>query len=164
MQIGAGRRAVMSLGLDKMADSVTGQTVVDPKGYMTDMSSLEVKSDAEIGDIKKARTLLKSVINTNPRHAPGWVAAARLEEVAGRHADARQLIQKGCDMCPGSEDVWLEAARLQTPENAKAVLARGVAANPTSARLWMQVAWLQVEGLQTAVRKCMWLICSAGQA
>ena len=58
----------------------------------------------------------------------------------------------------------LEAARLQTPENAKAVLARGVAANPTSARLWMQVAWLQVEGLQTAERKCMWLICSAGQA
>eukprot|EP00891_Asterochloris_glomerata_P002445 jgi/Astpho2/2445/fgenesh1_pg.00044_%23_65_t len=142
-EIGAGRRAVMSLGLDKMADSVTGQTVVDPKGYMTDMSSLEVKSDAEIGDIKKARTLLKSVINTNPRHAPGWVAAARLEEVAGRHADARQLIQKGCDMCPGSEDVWLEAARLQTPENAKAVLARGVAANPTSARLWMQAACLE---------------------
>ena len=41
-------------------------------------------ADAEISDIKKARLLLKSVINTNPRHAPGWIAAARLEEVAGK--------------------------------------------------------------------------------
>ncbi len=40
--------------------------------------------DAEISDIKKARLLLKSVISTNPRHAPGWIAAARLEEVAGK--------------------------------------------------------------------------------
>lgn len=41
-------------------------------------------TDAEISDIKKARLLLKSVISTNPRHAPGWIAAARLEEVAGK--------------------------------------------------------------------------------
>ena len=45
---------------------------------------------------------------------------------------------KGCELCPGSEDVWLEAARLQTPDHAKALLARGVAANPTSIKLWMQ--------------------------
>jgi hypothetical protein len=32
-----------------MADSVTGQTVVDPKGYLTDLNSIVVKSDAEIG-------------------------------------------------------------------------------------------------------------------
>jgi len=57
--------------------------VVDPKGYLTDLNSIKVASEAEIGDIKKARTLLKSVIGTNPKHAPGWVAAARLEEVAG---------------------------------------------------------------------------------
>jgi len=42
---------------------------------------MKVSSDAEIGDIKKARLLLKSVINTNPKHAPGWIAAARLEEL-----------------------------------------------------------------------------------
>ena len=52
----------------------------------------QVSSDAEIGDIKRARTLLKSVISTNPRHAPGWVAAARLEELAGKVGDARKLI------------------------------------------------------------------------
>ncbi len=25
-------------------------------------------------------------------------------------AEARKLIMKGCDLCPTSEDVWLEAA------------------------------------------------------
>ena len=54
-------------------------------------------------------------------------------------AEARKLIMKGCELCPTSEDVWLEAARFQTQDNAKALLARGVAANPTSVKLWMQV-------------------------
>ena len=45
------------------------------------------------------------------------------EEGAGKLVQARQVIRDGCRACPASEDVWLEAARLQTPENAKAVLA-----------------------------------------
>ena len=57
--------------------------MVDPKGYLTDLKSLKISSEAEISDIKKARLLLKSVISTNPKHAPGWIAAARLEELAG---------------------------------------------------------------------------------
>eukprot|EP00887_Chlorella_sp_A99_P001425 scaffold8.g1425.t1 len=100
-------------------------------------------ADAEISDIKKARLLLKSVISTNPKHAPGWIAAARLEEVAGKLAAARELVMKGCELCPTNEDVWLEAARLQTPENAKAILARGVAALPDSVKIWMQAARLE---------------------
>ena len=54
------------------------------------------------------------------------------EEVAGKLADARKLIQKGCDLCPTSEDVWLEFARLSKPEDAKAIVAKGVGAIPTS--------------------------------
>ena len=46
-------------------------------------------------------------------------------------------------MCPTNEDVWLEAARLQNPEMAKAVLARGVAHVPDSYRLWMAAAQLE---------------------
>ena len=46
---------------------------------------------------------------------------------------------KGCDLCPSNEDVWLEAARMQTPDNAKALLARGVQHNQTSVKLWIQV-------------------------
>ena len=64
-------------------------------------------------DVKKARLLLKSVITTNPKHAPGWIAAARLEEVTGRMQTARNTIMRGCEVCPKNEDVWLEAVRLQ---------------------------------------------------
>jgi len=63
--------------------------------------------------VKKARLLLKSVITTNPKHAPGWIAAARLEEVTGHMQTARNLVMRGCEVCPKNEDVWLEASRLQ---------------------------------------------------
>lgn len=38
----------------------------------------------DINDMKKARLLLKSVRETNPKHAPAWIASARLEEIAGK--------------------------------------------------------------------------------
>ena len=76
--IGVGRKQMVDLQLIRASDSVSGQTVVDPKGYLTDLSHIKISSGTEIDDIKRARTLLKSVINTNPKHSPGWVAAARL--------------------------------------------------------------------------------------
>ncbi|XP_042501431.1 protein STABILIZED1 [Macadamia integrifolia] len=147
--VGEGRGTVLSLKLDRLSDSVSGLTVVDPKGYLTDLKSMKITSDAEISDIKKARLLLKSVTQTNPKHPPGWIAAARLEEVAGKLQVARQLIQKGCEECPKNEDVWLEACRLAGGENnknmeeAKAVIAKGVKAIPNSVKLWMQAAKLE---------------------
>ncbi|XP_027159740.1 protein STABILIZED1 [Coffea eugenioides] len=141
--VGEGRGTVLSLKLDRLSDSVTGQTVVDPKGYLTDLKSLKINSDADIADIKKARLLLSSVIHSNPKHPPGWIAAARLEEVAGKLQVARQLIKKGCEECPKSEDIWVEACRLSNPEDAKAVIARGVKANPNSVKLWLEAARLE---------------------
>jgi pre-mRNA-processing factor 6 len=143
--VGEGRGTVLGLKLDHLSDSVSGQTVVDPKGYLTDLKSMKISSSAEISDIKKARLLLKSVISTNPKHAPGWIAAARLEELAGKLQAARSFIQKGCDACPKAEDVWIEAARLNTPENARAILARGVISLPSSVKIWMQAAQLEDE-------------------
>ena len=87
----------------------------------------------------QARLLLKSVTSTNPGHGPGWIAAARLEEVAGKLVAARQVIRDGCKACPANEDVWLEAARLQTRENAKTVLAEAVKKIPQSVKIWVQV-------------------------
>lgn len=155
--VGEGRGTVLELKLDRMADSVGGQTVVDPKGYLTDLKSMKINTDAEIGDIKRARLLLKSVIQSNPGHAPGWIAAARLEEFAGKVAAARTFIQQGCEKCTKSEDVWLEAVRLQTPENAKAVLARGVSEIPTSVKLWLQACRLETETVkkQRVLRKAL---------
>jgi pre-mRNA-processing factor 6 len=63
-------------------------------------------------DIKRARMLFDSLVKSNPKHAPGWIAAACVEEHAGRMVAARKIIKLGCERCPTSEDVWLEAARL----------------------------------------------------
>lgn len=58
---------------------------------------------------------------------------------AGKQPQARLLLQKGCESCPTSDDIWLEASRMQAnPDSAKAVLARGVAALPNSIKLWLQ--------------------------
>lgn len=143
--VGEGRGTVLSLKLDRLSDSVSGLTVVDPKGYLTDLKSMKITSDAEVSDINKARLLLKSVTQTNPKHPQGWIAAARLEEVAGKLQAAQQLIKKGCEECPKSEDVWLEACRLATHTDAKAVIARGVKAIPNSVKLWMQAAKLELD-------------------
>ena len=93
--------------------SVSGaSSTIDPKGYLTDLNSVVLKTEAEIGDIKRARMLFDSLVKSNPKHAPGWIAAACVEEHAGRMVTARKIIKAGCDHCPKSEDVWLEAARL----------------------------------------------------
>ena len=143
--VGEGRSSVLGLKLDAMGDSVAGQTVVDPKGYLTGLSSVKVSSTSDIADVKKARLLLKSVIGTNPKHAPGWIAAARLEELAGKMSAARSFAQRGCDACPGNADVWIENARLNPPETARAILARAVEALPTNVDLWTQAAFLEEE-------------------
>ncbi|GLJ09389.1 hypothetical protein SUGI_0108220 [Cryptomeria japonica] len=70
--------------LDRLSDSVSGLTIVHPKGYLIDLKSIKMTNDAEILNIKKARLLLKSVTQTNPKHPPSWIAVARLEEVAGK--------------------------------------------------------------------------------
>ncbi|KAI8988629.1 PRP1 splicing factor, N-terminal-domain-containing protein [Mycotypha africana] len=145
-EIGQARDKVLGLKLDQVShDSASGKTTVDPKGYLTDLNSVVIKSDAEIGDIKKARLLLNSVITTNPKHAPGWIAAARLEEVAGRPVHARNIIAKGCEQCPKNEDVWLESARLNTVDNAKVILGDAVRHLPQSVKIWLKAVSLETE-------------------
>lgn len=87
--------------------------------------------------------LLHSVIQTNPKHAPGWIAAARLEEVAGKLVAARDLASKGCLACPKNEDIWLESARLNTDENAKIILANALIKIPSSVKLWLKAVDLE---------------------
>lgn len=144
-KIGEARKSLVGVKLDQASDSVSGQTVVDPKGYLTDLQSLTPSSSGNIGDIKKARLLLKSVITTNPKHAPGWIAAARLEEVTGHIQKARNLIMRGTEACQKSEDVWLEAVRLEPNELSKGVVAQAIKHLPQSVRLWIKAADLEDE-------------------
>jgi len=138
------RSTVMSMSLDKMsADSASGQTTVDPKGYLTSLSSTKIASAADVGDVNKARLLLKSVRDTNPKHAPGWIAAARVEEAAGKTAQARKLIMEGCEVCPDSEDVWLESARLHSQDQAKTILAAAARRMPNAVKIYLRAADLE---------------------
>lgn len=143
MTMSQAKNKLLQMQMDKFSDSVTGQTVIDPRGYLTTMNSLKVSSSAEIGDIKKARSLYKSLLKTNPKHAPGWIAAARLEEYAGKQTEARKLIMKGCENCALKEEVWLEAARLLPADEAKSVLAHAVKHLPKSVNLWLAAAELE---------------------
>jgi pre-mRNA-processing factor 6 len=141
--LGAARGTVLGMSLDKMSDSVSGQTVVDPQGYLTSMSSTQIASSAQVGDINKARLLLKSVRDTNPKHGPGWIASARVEEAANKINKARKLIQEGCEICADQEDVWLEAARLHPSAVAKSILATAVRRIPNSVKLFLRAADLE---------------------
>jgi pre-mRNA-processing factor 6 len=58
-----------------------------------------VTSAAEVQDIKRARTLMKSMVTSNPSNARGWIAYARLEEVTGNLKAARTIIGQVCLIC-----------------------------------------------------------------
>lgn len=178
VEIGQARDKILSLKLDQVSGTTSGTaTSVDPKGYLTSLDSVAIKSEAEIGDIKRARMLFDSLVKSNPKHAPGWIAAACLEEHAGRMVAARKLIKAGCEHCPKSEDVWLEAARLhvsgmktlnakfsllenQTPDDAKVILANAVQHVGQSVKVWLAAAELEhdIKAKKRVLRKCKFLI------
>lgn len=148
--ISAARDKVLKVRLDQAArgstaDSSSGSaTNIDPKGYLTSLTQSELKAgEVEIGDIKRVRVLLESVTKTNPKHAPGWIALARLEELAGRTVAARNIIAKGCELCPKSEDAWLENIRLNEGHNAKVIAANAIKNNDRSTRLWIEAMRLE---------------------
>lgn len=67
--------------------------------------SVAIKSEAEIGDVKRASILFDSLVKSNSKHVLGWVAAARFEEHAWRMVAARKLTKTGCGHRQKSEDV-----------------------------------------------------------
>nr|SVE94077.1 EOG090X017X [Simocephalus serrulatus] len=156
-KIGQARNTLMDIKLNQVSDSVSGQTVVDPKGYLTDLQSMIPTYGGDINDIKKARLLLKSVRETNPNHPPAWIASARLEEVTGKLQAARNLILRGCETCPNSEDLWLEAARLVPVDTAKNVIAQAVNHLVNSVKLWIKASELEqdVKAKKRVFRKAL---------
>lgn len=146
--IGAARNKVMQVRLDQAAagtETVSGtSTNIDPKGYLTSLTKTEIKAgEVPVGDVQRARVLLESVIKTNPRHGPGWIAAARLEEFAGKIVAARNVIRRGTEYCPKSEDVWLEAIRVNDTANARILAAKAIENNDRSVKLWVEAMKLE---------------------
>ncbi|OLN85998.1 Pre-mRNA-splicing factor prp1 [Colletotrichum chlorophyti] len=150
-KIGAARDKVLKSRLEQASqdgtETVAGSaTSIDPKGYITSLNkSVLNEAQAQVGDINRVRELLTSVIKTNPNNAPGWIAAARLEELAGKTVAARNVIARGCTHCPKSEDVWLENIRLNEGKNAKIIAAEAIKKNDRSVRLWVEAMRLENE-------------------
>ncbi|TKX21526.1 pre-mRNA-splicing factor prp1 [Elsinoe australis] len=161
--IGAARDKVLQVRLDQAAqgsgtETVSGtSTTIDPKGYLTSLTKSEVKAgEIPVADINRARTLLDSVIKTNMKHGPGWIAAARLEEFAGKVVAARNKIAQGCEHCPKNEDLWLESIRLNSQgdlHNAKVIAANAIKHNSRSVRLWIEA--MKLENLPAAKKKVL---------
>ncbi|RMJ25236.1 factor Prp1 [Aspergillus sp. HF37] len=150
--LGAARDKVLKVRLDQAASgsnadaSAGSATNIDPKGYLTSLTQSELKAgEVEIGDIKRVRVLLESVTKTNPKHAPGWIALARLEELAGRTVTSRNMMAKGCELCPKSEDAWLENIRLNEGHNARVIAANAIKHNDGSTRLWIEAMRLETD-------------------
>ncbi|KAA8499157.1 Pre-mRNA-processing factor 6 [Porphyridium purpureum] len=170
--VSASRGLMLGQKLDAALGSsfADGAHSVDPANYLSQLSSEdgELRAVARVGDVKKARMLLRSVIATNPTHAPGWIAAARLEEHVGKNLkEARSLIARGCAACPKSDDIWLESARLHVASNdrqgARAVLAAAVLKVPKSVKIWLEAQNLEesVNRKRAILRRALELIPSA---
>ncbi|KAI0972425.1 PRP1 splicing factor [Xylaria arbuscula] len=148
-KIGQARDKVLQVRLDQASQNGTSTasgsaTSVDPRGYLTSLARSQLpESAAQVGDINRVRELLESVIKTNPNNGPGWIAAARLEELAGKIVAARNVIARGCDHCPKSEDVWLENIRLNDQRNARIIAANAIKKNSRSVRLWVEAMKLE---------------------
>jgi pre-mRNA-processing factor 6 len=109
------------------------------------------------GDWKAARDLVENLTQTNSSYGRGWVVAARLDEGVGKLHSARKKIMQATKMCPSDEEVWLEAVRLQLPENAPKVIAEALQNIPTSVKLWLKAVDLEKEavGKKVAIRKAL---------
>ncbi|KAI5467154.1 PRP1 splicing factor, N-terminal-domain-containing protein [Mariannaea sp. PMI_226] len=149
-KIGAARDKVLKSRLEQASQgtetSIGGtSTNIDTQGYLTSLNKVQLsEAQAQVGDINRVRELLQSVVKTNPNNALGWIAAARLEELAGKIVSARKTIDQGCARCPKSEDAWLENIRLNhQSQNAKVIARRAIEANNGSVRLWVEAMRLE---------------------
>jgi len=142
-ELGEARKMNLGLKLDKMSNSVSGTSVVNKNGYLTDLNALKINSATEINDIKKAKLLMKSVRKNYPDSPYGWISSARIEELDGKADAAREIIGQACDKFPMSEDVWSEAARLMPPKEARQILVKSITNMPKSKKLWLQMAHIE---------------------
>jgi len=60
-KIGQARNTLMNIKLTQVSDSVSGQTVVDPKGYLTDLQSMIPSHGGDIKWVFCVYLLIKNV-------------------------------------------------------------------------------------------------------
>ncbi|KAF0540930.1 Pre-mRNA-processing factor 6 [Gigaspora margarita] len=105
-----------------------------------------IRCTTKVCDIKKSASFIEFCDFDKSKTRTGWIASARLEEVAGKLSEARTIIAKGCEECSKkNEDVLLEAARLNNPESARTILANTVQHLPQSVKIWLHAVNLETD-------------------
>ncbi|KAF7361393.1 Pre-mRNA-processing factor 6 [Mycena sanguinolenta] len=148
------RESILSLKLDQASASTSA---VNPTEYLAELDNTVARTETEIGNIKKARLPFDSMVNSNPKYAQGWIAAAGVEEHAGNMVAARKLINAGCLQCPNNEEIWLEAVRLHDTHDARVILANAVQHIQQSPKIWLKAAELEAgtDGKRRVLRKAL---------
>ncbi|KAK3989274.1 hypothetical protein QBC44DRAFT_327877 [Cladorrhinum sp. PSN332] len=149
-KIGEARDKVLRARLEQSSQNsgiatAGSSTSIDPKGYLTSLASAQ-GAEQSIGDMEQFRKMLKSAVDSNPKQAASWIAAARLEIAAGKPGAARKVIASGCEHCPKNEDIWLENIHLNDNHNAKIIAAEAIRNNPKSVKLWVEAMKLENDG------------------
>ena len=135
MSINTAKETLLTNSLDKNTNFESLNSV-NPEGYLTQLDVLD-SSNQEIQDLKKLRVLIRSLINTNPYQPQSWLAASRIEEKDNNIKAAKEILKEACVKCPDSEDIWIEAARLETYENSKEILKKAAKHLPKSVKIWL---------------------------
>jgi len=141
--LGDARRTILGLSLDKAPTSSVLRPALDKSGYMTQLGAVSKLSNIEIHDLKKARLLYKSMVDSDPTNAKAWQGAARIEELDGKLEAARNIIAQGVETCPNSEDVWAEAVRLEPHDGQQPLVTRAIKSCPKSPKLWLLAVSLE---------------------
>lgn len=130
-------------GNNRYFNDSKGTTSVNPIGYLTEVTGINVKNNSENNDFKKARKILNAVIESDIVSVSGYVGLARLEELEGKISKAREVITQAVEKITDSEDIWLEAARLHSSNQARVFLQKGLSNLPESSKLWIAYADLE---------------------
>lgn len=144
--ISSAKDKILNKRLDQaiISDSLDGTfSTIDSKGYLTSLATLNSNTSVDLGDIRRVRPLLESLVKAAPKDPRGWIGLARLEEIAKRPQKARSVIDQGCQNCPNSEDVWLESMRLNEKKYAKVLAANAVQLLPHSINIWLAASRLE---------------------
>ena len=127
-----GERAALAAVLDEYRDA-QHRNAERPEAH-TNLGGLS----AELGQLDTARSAYARALELDPTWIPAYVNLADVERIAGRDAQAEQVLRRGVEVAPGSADLrlalGLTLARLGRPDEAARTLAEAAERAPERAR------------------------------
>ena len=145
------REKLLGRKLDEGFMEVNNKTEAEQNALLNE---LEVLMEGDIGedarpneDTKRTRMILQSYRKSEPKRPDGWIASARLEERIRNFKQARSIIEEGCNICPRSDELWLENIRLNSSniQHCKVLIATAIRFNSKSESLWLKAVELESE-------------------